>query len=118
MSADAVWALEIVPNEQEVDPHARSLRHILTGFGVEAPQVCHSALYLLQAARSPELERTTRILCLNPVLATARDGSSPDPAAHWIIEVLPHPGVTDAEGESLASALHRAGFAGVRARLL
>jgi phosphoribosylformylglycinamidine synthase II len=116
MSADAVWALEIVPNEQEVDPHARSLRHILTGFGVEVPQVRHSALYLLQAERFPEIERTATRLCLNPVLATARDGAVPDPGARWIIEVLPHPGVTDAEGESLASALHRAGFAGVRAR--
>jgi phosphoribosylformylglycinamidine synthase II len=116
MSADAVWALEIVPNEQEVDPHARSLRHILTRLGVDAPQVRHSALYLLQAARSPDIERTATLLCLNPVLARARDGATPDPDAHWIIEVLPHPGVTDAEGESLASALHRAGFPGVRAR--
>lgn len=116
MSADAVWALEIVPNEQEVEPHARSLRHILTGLGVESPQVRHSALYLLQAPRSPELEQFATFLCLNPVLATARDGAEPDHSALWVIEVLPHPGVTDAEGESLASALHRAGFPGVRAR--
>lgn len=116
MSADAVWALEIVPNEQEVDPHARSLRHILTGLGVDAPQVRHSALYLLQAPRSPEIEHVATLLCLNPVLATARDGALPIPDAPWVIEVLPHPGVTDAEGESLASALHRAGFPGVRAR--
>ena len=116
MSADAVWTLEILPNEQEVDPHARNLRHILTRLGVDAPQVRHSALYLLQAPRSPEIERTATLLCLNPVLASARDGAVRDPNAHWIIEVLPHPGVTDAEGESLASALHRAGFAGVRAR--
>jgi phosphoribosylformylglycinamidine synthase len=116
MSADAVWALEIVPNEQEVDPHARSLRHILIGLGVDAPQVRHSALYLLQTSRSPEIERIATLLCLNPVLATARDGATPDLDARWIIEVLPHPGVTDAEGESLASALHRAEFASVQAR--
>ncbi len=116
MSADAVWALEIVPHEQEVDPHARSLRHILTGLGVDAPQVRHTALYLLQASRSPEIERIATLLCLNPVLAVARDGAAPDPDATWVIEVLPHPGVTDAEGESLASALHRAGFPAVRAR--
>jgi phosphoribosylformylglycinamidine synthase len=116
MSADAVWALEIVPNEQEVDPHARSLRHILTSLGVDAPQVRHSALYLLQAPHSPQLKRTATLLCLNPVLAVARDGATHDADALWVIEVLPHPGVTDAEGESLANALHRAGFPGVRAR--
>lgn len=116
MSADAVWALEIVPNEQEVDPHARALRHILTGLGVDAPQVRHSGLYLLQAPRLTDIERTAKLLCLNPVLAVARDGAAHDLRAHWVIEVLPHPGVTDAEGESLASALHRAGFPQVRAR--
>ncbi|MCA9880410.1 MAG: hypothetical protein KC442_21590, partial [Thermomicrobiales bacterium] len=116
MSADAVWALEILPNEQEVDPHARTLRHILTGLGIDAPQVRHSLLYLLQSPRTRDIERAATRLCLNPILATARDGAAADTAAHWVIEVLPHPGVTDAEGDSLASALHRAGFAGVRAR--
>ncbi|MDF2762639.1 MAG: hypothetical protein K0S83_1373, partial [Thermomicrobiales bacterium] len=24
MSADAVWALEVVPHDQDVDPHARA----------------------------------------------------------------------------------------------
>ncbi|MFT4039429.1 MAG: phosphoribosylformylglycinamidine synthase subunit PurL [Thermomicrobiales bacterium] len=116
MSADAVWALEIVPNEQEVDPHARVLRHILTGLGVDAPQARHSALYLLQRSHSEAIERAVTALCLNPVLATARVAGADDADARWIIEVLPHPGVTDAEGDSLAGALHRAGFPGARAR--
>lgn len=116
MSADAVWALEILPNEQEVDPHARSLRHILAGLGVDAPQVRHGALYLVQGPRTTQTQRIATLLCLNPVLAVARDGANADPDALWVIEVLPHPGVTDAEGESLASALHRAGVPGMRAR--
>ena len=36
MSAEAVWALEIVPHDQDVDPHARALRQILSDLGARA----------------------------------------------------------------------------------
>ena len=37
MSADAVWALEVVPHDQDVDPHARALRQILATSGRTQP---------------------------------------------------------------------------------
>lgn len=116
MSADAVWALEIVPHEQHVDPFARTFRRILLDLGVIEPSVTHGRLYLLQGPQSPQLQAAARALCLDATLAAAHEGAGAVAVGGWIVEVLPHPGVTDAEGDSLAAALARDGFPGARAR--
>lgn len=115
MSADTIWALEIVPRDQSVDPHTRNLGQILDDLGASCVPIEHARLYLLSGTLSPALRTATIDLCLDPIIATV--GPCESVAAEgWIIEVLPHPGVTDAEGESLAEALARDGFAGIRAR--
>ncbi len=116
MSAQAVWALEIVPNDQAVDPHARALRQILHDLGMHQPGVTHGRLYLISGEQSPHLHESVRRLCLDPVIAEAWSGACPQPDDGWLIEILPHPGVTDAEGDSLAEALARDGMPGMRAR--
>jgi phosphoribosylformylglycinamidine synthase subunit PurSL len=118
MSADAVWALEVVPHDQDVDPHARALREILRDLGTHPAGVTHGRLYLIAGPQSARLHDAVRDLCLDPVIAEPRGVSFPRPVDddHWLIEILPHPGVTDAEGDSLGEALTRDGFPGVRAR--
>ena len=115
MSADAVWALEVVPHDQDVDPHARALRQILCDLGTHPAGVTHGRLYLVAGPQSPRLHAAVRDLCVDPVIA--KPGSVAPPSADdWLIEILPHPGVTDAEGDSLGQALARDGFPGLRAR--
>ncbi len=118
MSADAVWALEVVPQDQDVDPHARVLRQILCDLGTHPAGVTHGRLYLVAGPQSPRLHAVVRDLCVDPVIAEPRGVSFPHPddEYHWLIEILPHPGVTDAEGDSLAEALARDGFPELRAR--
>ena len=62
--------------------------------------------------------RLFAISALGPVIAESRGVSFGHPVddGHWLIEILPHPGVTDAEGDSLSEALARDGFPGLRAR--
>src|SRR5829696_9033490 len=118
MSADAVWALEVVPHDQDVDPHARALRQILRDLGMHPAGVTHGRLYLVAGPQSPRLHAAVGDLCLNLVIAEPEHVPLPRPDGNdcWLIEILPHPGVTDAEGDSLAEALARDGFPGVRAR--
>src|SRR5215212_2739088 len=118
MSADAVWALEVVPHDQDVDPHARALRQILSDLGTHPTGVTHGRLYLVSGPQSPRLHEAVRDRCVDPVIAKPTDVSRPRPDDddYWLIEILPHPGVTDAEGDSLSEALARDGFAGLRAR--
>ncbi len=116
MSAQAVWALEIVANDQSVDPRARALEQILRNLGMHPSGVTHGRLYLISGPQSPHLHAAVRDLCLDPILAQAGPVAGVSTADGWAIEILPHPGVTDAEGDSLADALVRDGFPGVRAR--
>ncbi|MBA2598061.1 MAG: phosphoribosylformylglycinamidine synthase subunit PurL [Chloroflexia bacterium] len=116
MSAHAVWALEIVPNDQAVDPHTRALAQILHDLGRRHPGVTHGRLYLISGEQSPQLQQLVRNLCLDPVIAEARSGTRSHADEGWLIEILPHPGVTDAEGDSLAEALTRDGIPGIRVR--
>ena len=116
MPAEAVWALEIVPHDQAVDARTRALRQVLGDLGAHADLVSHGRLYLLDAPESPELTNAALALCLDPVIADACPGDVSRGGDGWVIEVLPHPGVTDAEGDSLAAALAQAGFKGVHAR--
>jgi phosphoribosylformylglycinamidine synthase len=116
MTADAVWALEIVPRDQEIDPHARALRRILRDLGAHRAGVTHSRLYLIAGIQNPQLHAATRARCLDSVLADAWPADRVRDDDGWLIDVLPHPGVTDAEGESLAAALAGDGFTGIRAR--
>src|SRR5215211_5244337 len=116
MSADAVWALEVVHHDQDVDPHTRALRQILRDLGMHPAGVTHGRLYLIAGPQSARLHEAVRDLCLDPVIAEPRLVAFPPQDDEWLIEILPHPGVTDAEGDSLAEALARDGFPGVRAR--
>ena len=116
MSAHAVWALEVVANDQSVDPRARALEQILRSLGVHPNGVTHGRLYLISGPQSVQLHAAVRGLCLDPVLAATCPGGGDSTADGWIIEILPHPGVTDAEGDSLTEALAREGFSAVRAR--
>ena len=116
MSADAVWALEVVPHDQDVDPHARALRQILCDLGTHPTGVTHGRLYLVAGPQSARLHAAVRDLCVDPVIAEPRLVAFSRPDDDWLIEILPHPGVTDAEGDSLGEALARDGFPGLRAR--
>jgi phosphoribosylformylglycinamidine synthase len=116
MSADAVWALEVVPHDQDVDPHARALRQILCDLGTHPTGVTHGRLYLVAGPQSARLHAAVRDLCLDPIIAEPSLVPFPSHDDEWLIEILPHPGVTDAEGDSLGEALARDGFPGVRAR--
>src|SRR5918994_7095981 len=116
MSADAVWALEVVPHDQDVDPHARALRQILDDLGPHPAGVTHGRLYLIAGPQSARLHAAIRDLCGDPVIAESRVVTFSRPDDDWLIEILPHPGVTDAEGDSLGEALSRDGFPGLRAR--
>jgi phosphoribosylformylglycinamidine (FGAM) synthase PurS component len=129
MPEDAVWALEIVPHDQLTDPHARTFEQVLYDLGSRPASVAHGRLYLFRGSSSPQLEQAAIKLCLDPVVAEMhvdRDvGSANAPRQSddqltgrlsWIVEVLPHPGVTDAEGDSLTDALTRDGFPSVSAR--
>src|SRR5687768_6715042 len=102
MSAEAVWALEIVPHDQGVDSQARALRQILQDLGTHHPGVTHGRLYLISGPRSSQLHTAAENLCLDAVIADSRPAESALPDDDWLIEILPHPGVTDAEGDSLA----------------
>lgn len=128
MPTDEVWALEILPDDQANDPHARELRQVLHDLGSH-PTITHGRLYLFHGSHSPQLETAARKLCLDPITAEAnvdrdldarlmndRLGSPSNTVQSWIVEVLPHPGVTDAEGDSLTEALTRDGFPAVRTR--
>jgi phosphoribosylformylglycinamidine synthase subunit PurSL len=116
MSADAVWALEVVPHDQDVDPHARALRQILHDLGTHQAGVTHGRLYLVAGPQSARLHAAVRDLCVDSVIADSRVVEFPPSDDDWLIEILPHPGVTDAEGDSLGEALARDGFPGLRAR--
>jgi phosphoribosylformylglycinamidine synthase II len=116
MTAKAVWALEIIPVDQRVDPHTRALRSILRDLGAHPLGVTHGRLFLFNGDESVALRESARALCLDPIIATATPTEPSWSRNGWVIEILPHPGVTDAEGDSLADALARDGFAGVRAR--
>src|SRR5918997_651924 len=116
MSADAVWALEVVSHDQDVDPHARALQQILQDFGTHPVGVTHGRLYLIAGPQSARLHAAVRDLCVDPIIARPRLMAFPSPDDDWLIEILPHPGVTDAEGDSLGEALARDGFPGLRAR--
>lgn len=116
MSADLVWALEIVPHDQRVDPLARTLRRILSDLGAHHVDVTHGRLYLLNGKKTPAAVDAAINLCLDPILADLGGESAAQLGDGWIIEVQPHPGVTDAEGDSLSEALERDGFRGIRAR--
>src|SRR5215207_4094025 len=116
MSADAVWALEVVPHDQDVDPHARALRQILHDHGTHQSGVTHGRLYLVAGPQSARLHAAVRDLCVDPIIAEPRLVAFPPSDDGWLIEILPHPGVTDAEGDSLGEALARDGFPGLRAR--
>ena len=116
MSADAVWALEIIPHDQGVDPQARALRQILHDLGVHLAGVTHGRLYLISGPQSPQLHAAVEKLCLDAIIADSRMAVSATPDDDWLIETLPQSGVTDAEGDSLAEALARDGFPGIRAR--
>src|SRR5215207_3394634 len=116
MSADAVWALEVVPHDQDVDPHARALRQILDDLGPHPAGVTHGRLYLIAGPQSARLHAAIRDLCGDPVIAESKVVTFSRPDDDWLIEILPHPGVTDAEGDSLGEALSRDGFPGLRAR--
>src|SRR5215207_9271990 len=101
MSADAVWALEVVPHDQDVDPHARALREILRDLGPHLAGVTHGRLYLVAGPQSARLHAAVRDLCLDPIIAEPRLMTFPSQDDEWLIEILPRPGVTDAEGDSL-----------------
>lgn len=116
MSSDAVWSLSIVPRDQAVDPDARLLQRILGDLGAAASEVIHGRLYLFSGPQTPDARTATKKLCLDPNVAIADEGIFASAADGWLIEVLPRPGVTDAEGDSLAEALQRDGFRGSRAR--
>src|SRR5215207_5209319 len=116
MSADEVWALEVVPRDQDVDPHARALRQILFDLGSHPAGVTHGRLYLVAGPQSSRLHEAVRNLCLDSIIADPSLMAIPLRDDGWLIEILPHPGVTDAEGDSLGEALARDGFPGVRAR--
>src|SRR3712207_8431432 len=58
------------------------------------------SLYLVAGPQSPRLHAAVRDLCVDPVIAESRGGVTPS-TDDWLIEILPHPGVTDAEGDSL-----------------
>jgi phosphoribosylformylglycinamidine synthase len=116
MSAQAVWALEIVPIGQAADPRARTLEQMLRNLGMHRLGVTHGRLYLISGPQSTALHAAVRDLCLDPILAEAGSDAAAAIGDGWVIEILPHPGVTDAEGDSLAAALARDGFAEVRAR--
>ncbi len=116
MSAQAVWAFEIVPHDQGVDPQARALRQILHDLGAHPAGVTHGRLYLISGSQSSQLHAAVENLCLDSVIADSRPVESALPNDGWLIEILPHPGVTDAEGDSLAEALARDGFPGIHAR--
>lgn len=118
MAEVEVWALEIVPFDQEIDSHARTLRRILHDLGARSNDVTHGRLYILQSI-TEQREAVTNAaiaLALDPVLARIAPCEPEASASGWIIEMQPHPGVTDAEGDTLAHALARDGFRGVRAR--
>src|SRR5215207_490224 len=116
MSPDPVWALEVVPHDQDVDPHTRALRQILRDLGMHPTGVTHGRLYLIAGPQSARLHEAVRNLCLDPIIAESRFVPFPPQDDDWLIEILPHPGVTDAEGDSLGEALARDGFPGLRAR--
>jgi phosphoribosylformylglycinamidine synthase len=78
--------------------------------------VTHGCLYLVAGPQSARLHAAVRDLCLDPIIAEPRLVAFPSQEVEWLIEILPHPGVTDAEGDSLGEALARDGFPGVRAR--
>jgi len=128
MPADEVWALEIVPHDQVNDPHVRALQQILRDLGAHSV-VRYGRLYLFQGSHSPRLEGAASRLCLDPIVADAHvdrdlnfEGTAQRPqfqdedGQSWIVEVIPHPGVTDTEGDSLTEALSRDGFPAVRSR--
>src|ERR671916_3539923 len=92
MSADAVWALEVVPHDQDVDPHARALRQILRDLGAHPVGVTHGRLYLIAGPQSTRLHAAVRDLCVDPVIAKSRVVAFPSADDGWLIEILPHPG--------------------------
>ena len=88
MPADAVWALEIVPHDQDVDPRARAARQALADLGAGGVGVRHGRLYVLAAPQSPELTQAALALCLDPILAESCPGELAHSGEGWVIERL------------------------------
>src|SRR5688500_20026199 len=84
MSADAVWALEVVPHDQDVDPHARALRQILHDLGTHPIGVTHGRLYLVAGPQSARLHAAVRDLCVDPVIAQSKLVAFPSPDDGWL----------------------------------
>ena len=99
MAGQGTWAVAVTSNEGAPD---------------SVTQRTEARLIVIDAPRTVELERAVHALCGDPVLDHWHTIAAPD--AVWIVEVLPHPGVTDAEGDSFALALAQEGFPGVRVR--
>ena len=111
-----IWPIEVRWRDEASEPRAARLRRLLAeGEFPTEPAGCRR-LYLIDAPRTPELEAAAVRLCADPVLAEARAGDDGPGGRWWVVDVLPHPGVTDAEGETLADALRRDGLGTVRAR--
>ncbi len=109
----AVFAIEVYPEPgSPAVPFDHTLRQ-----GAESPRK-PSRLYLVSAAddQDHDLRCSVEHLCCDPRLATARPADGPGGGAGWVIDVLPQSGVTDAEGDSLATALKADGFGGIRVR--
>jgi phosphoribosylformylglycinamidine synthase len=111
-----IWSLEVRWLDEALDPGARPLRAALAAAELPAEPARHRRLYLIDAPRTPEIAAAAARLCADPLLSTARAGDGATTETGWTIDVLPLPGVTDAEGDSLAAALARDGFGGARAR--
>src|SRR5689334_662181 len=104
-----IWSLEVRWLDEARDPGAGRLRAALAAAELPTEHARHRRLYLIDAPRTPELIAAAGRLCADPLLATVGPGDDASPEPYWTIDVLPLPGVTDAEGESLAAALGRDG---------
>ncbi|HEU5433508.1 MAG TPA: AIR synthase related protein, partial [Thermomicrobiales bacterium] len=111
-----IWSLEVRWLDEALDPGARPLRAALAAAELPIAGARHRRLYLIDAPRTSELVAAASRLCADPLLAAAHPDAAPAAQPGWAIDVLPLPGVTDAEGDSLAAALARDGFGEVRAR--
>ncbi|HEU0113963.1 MAG TPA: AIR synthase related protein, partial [Thermomicrobiales bacterium] len=111
-----IWSLEVRWLNEALDPGARPLRAALAAAELPLAGARHRRLYLIDAPHTPELVAAAGRLCADPLLAKTHDGDATATAPGWTIDVLPLPGVTDAEGDSLAAALAGDGFGEARVR--
>ncbi|MCC6315616.1 MAG: phosphoribosylformylglycinamidine synthase subunit PurL, partial [Thermomicrobiales bacterium] len=108
-----MWLLEVGRRDWRADPKRAAFCRILDDIGIPSAAAQCRRLFVVSAPQTPELEAAVVALCADPLL-TERCSRPVD--GRWVIDVLPRPGVTDAEGDSLAAALAADGFAGVRTR--